>query len=352
MLSPKCYMLSKYGSFSMLGIAIAFWFSSTSSAIAKDSIHAKRREEFTFITHTLEAVYSYLEIKQKRYHFSYAALKAKTAHRVEAVRSDAAYHVVLKKFIARFHDGHLRLIFSTGPSPPVKRPAAVTHRSVGSGILLTHIARLTGNQSLIRRELSRGLTLLRRARGLIVDLRSNPGGNNQTSFDYVAKLFSKPILLGHSSVRLSKLVLAQRPHYRQLYPPDPKRPGFSIWREAILEPQTTSGFQGPIAVLINQGCYSSCESTALAFKQSGRATLYGQSTGGGSGNPITIDLPYSRGKLMVPTWMFRMPDGKLLEDRGVSPQVVLKRSSDALAVAIKQMKSAIRATQNSKARRP
>ena len=84
-------------------------------------------------------------------------------------------------------------------------------------------------------------------------------------------------------------------------------------------------------MLIDKGCYSSCESTALAFKESGRARLYGAATGGGSANPMAFDLPYTKGKLLVPTWVFVKPGGELLEDNGVKPHAKTPGAADPLA---------------------
>lgn len=97
-----------------------------------------------------------------------------------------------------------------------------------------------------------------------------------------------------------------------------------------------------MAVLIDRRCYSSCESTALALKASGLGRLYGQTTGGGSANPVQIELPITAGKLMVPTWIHEMPDGKLLEDNGVTPHVVLPLKEDALRRALADIRKKLR----------
>jgi hypothetical protein len=295
---------------------------------------SRRLDEALFVTKKLETVYAYLEVKQKRYGFSYPELKRRYLDRVRRIRTDAAHRTTLASFLEAFHDGHLRLLLP-GKAAATAGPA-VTHRFLPGRILLTRIQRFSGAR--VAADLRRGLGLLRRARALVVDLRGNPGGNNRTAFDYVARLFSDPILLGKSSVKLSADVLARRPHYREIYPPDPARPGFARWREARIEPLARVSFAGPIAVLVDRGCYSSCESTALAFKQSGRARLYGEATGGGSANPMAVDLPHTRGKLQLPTWVFVKPDGELLEDNGVKPHVV---AADPLAPALAEIRRAL-----------
>jgi C-terminal processing protease CtpA/Prc len=56
--------------------------------------------------------------------------------------------------------------------------------------------------------------------------------------------------------------------------------------------------------------------------------------GGGSANPITIRLPISGGELSVPTWIQLMPDGRLLEDNGVSPDIEVAPGQDCLTAAL------------------
>jgi hypothetical protein len=296
---------------------------------ARAEAETPRLAELRFVLDKLERVYSHLEIKQKRYGFAYRELRLAAVDRVRRSRTDAEHLAALGALLRGFHDGHLKLVLPD--DRPETRGPAVTHRWLRGRVLLTRIARLFGDQRAIRRELRRGLELLGRARGLIVDLRGNPGGNNSLSFDYVARLFERPIRIGKSSARLSPEVLARRPHYREIYPPDPARPGFARWREAVIEPRTKQGFTGPVAVLIDRDCYSSCESTALAFKHSGRARLYGAATGGGSANPMAFDLPHTRGKLLVPTWIFVKPGGELLEDNGVKPHAARPEAADPMA---------------------
>ena len=59
-------------------------------------------------------------------------------------------------------------------------------------------------------------------------------------------------------------------------------------------------------------------------------------------NPLFIDLPLTRTRLMVPTWIHIMPDGALLEDNGVPPDLRLSPGRDALAVAVKEIRGRLK----------
>jgi hypothetical protein len=293
-----------------------------------------RLKEFQLITATLERAYSYLQIKQKRWRFSYSQLKSTYEKRLSELKGMKDYRNLLREFLGHFKDGHLRINYPRAGSQPgsTQMAPAISHRWVGHGILLTRIARLWGDEKAIAKGLNEGLTKLKSARALIVDLRGNGGGNDALVLDYISKIVPRRIPLGRVSLRLSPEVLGQRPHYKRLYQPDPSRPGYSLWLPLFVEPQTKTGFSGPIAVLIDKACYSSCETAALAFRVSQVATLYGQATGGGSANPIFIKLPRG-GKMMVPTWIHRVPGGKLLEDNGIAPHTVLKPTVNADKIA-------------------
>ena len=291
-----------------------------------------RDAEFRFVCGKLETVYSYLDTKQKRHGFAYAMVKEEARRAVAAATNEIGYRAAMNRMLKRFNDGHLRINYRPPPGQKKKAgklPPAVTHRWLPGRVLLTRIRRLWGDPAPIRKALTVGLKKLGRARALVVDLRGNGGGDDALAFDYITRLVARPIPLGRISLRISAEVMGKNPGYARMFKPDPARPGYTNWWVHTLEPKTKKSFAGPVAVLIDRGCYSSCEGTALAFKNSGLARLYGQATGGGSANPVLIDLPVTAGKLMVPTWIQVMPDGKLLEDNGVAPDVVLPPGQDA-----------------------
>jgi len=298
-----------------------------------------RLAEFQFIAAKLESVYSHLQSKQKNYGFSYAALKAQYQERVRSSVSDSDYQAALRAFLGSFHDPHLWISFDSNPPPnPVESPAVVNTWTT-DGILITKIARLWGDAAEIRSGLEASLKLAKGAKALIIDLRGNGGGNDSLAYDYISKLVAKEIPLGQYSIRISAEAIAK--FGGQDLTPDPNRPGFSEWKKESLSPQTKESFPGPIGVLIDGGCVSSCEGTTVAFKFSGAATLYGSRTAGSSGNPVSVPLPVTKGSIMIPTWIHIMPDGNPVEDHGILPDVAVPTSQDALEVALKDIRSKI-----------
>ncbi|HKA91266.1 MAG TPA: S41 family peptidase, partial [Haliangiales bacterium] len=153
------------------------------------------------------------------------------------------------------------------------------------------------------------------ARGLVVDLRGDGGGTEQIAVIIASALSPRVVVGGSRRVRLSARARAARPEWRDLAE-DTARPGWS----ADLPLATTGGGMdpGPIAVLIDAGCRSSCEQLALLLRAGG-ARLFGETTGGSSGAPIEVHLPQSGAWVEIPAWALVDPSGDPVEGHGVVP---------------------------------
>jgi len=278
----------------------------------------EREAEALFILGKMETVYSHLENKQKLFGFSYAAVKEQFLSRVRAAGSDSEYRAALREFIKLFSDPHLSAAFYDGgsqPQPP--QPPAVTNTLTEDGILITRVSRLTGEPEEFEKGFGESLELAKNARALVVDMRGNHGGNDGYTRSYISLLIDKPIPAGRVTIKISSETLAR---YGELEE-DPENPGWTPFLRGVIQPRGDSPFKGPVAMLIDGGCVSSCEGSAVMFKFSGIARLYGETTMGSSGYPVTIPLPHSSGAVRIPTWIQIQPDGNPIEDHGVEPHV-------------------------------
>lgn len=302
-----------------------------------------RLAEFDFITASLERVYSHLENKQRLFGFSFPALAAEYRERIRSSAGEDDYRREVYSFIETFSDPHLGVRFS---GPAAGRTAAagapiVKNALTEDGILLTRIERLYGTeqeQAQLLAGLDESLALARTARALVVDMRGNPGGNDAFGRYFISRLVAHPIPTGRTTVRISKETLER---YGDRLQEDPARPGWGYWWEGEVQPETGESFKGPIALLIDGGCVSSCEGTAVMFKFSGAARLYGATTMGSSGYPAAVELPGGRGRVYIPTWIRVMPDGNPIEDHGVEPDVATEPAK-ALDRALADIRAALR----------
>jgi C-terminal processing protease CtpA/Prc len=294
--------------------------------------------EFDFICQTVADCYSYLTIKQQRYEFSFGDLTTRFRERLDTCKSDEEYIKIVREYLKSFHDGHLRLVLtdSSKNSPPKEPAISNNWDSENRNILVVRVRRLWDKDE-VKKSFAETLSLAKNSRGILFDLRNNGGGDDALAFDLFRKLIPKTLDGGRYSIKYSKELLKQRPFYETLYPNDPQRPGYSIFKAFPVEPEPEAFFNGPIAVVANKGCYSSCESMVVYLRFGNAAKVFGTRTGGGSGNPIFIDLPQTKGQLMVPTWIHVMPNGELLEDNGVPPNEFIEDEQQALAAAMRYL---------------
>ena len=138
-------------------------------------------------------------------------------------------------------------------------------------------------------------------RGLIVDLRDNPGGLLNSAVEVAEPFFKKGELIVYTQGR--------RPEDRDEY------------RAAAPEPPLAI----PVAVLINAGSASAAEIVAGALKDTRRAVIIGERSFG-KGSVQTI-LPLREGEgLRLTTARYYTPSGVTIHEKGVTPDVEIVMS--------------------------
>jgi len=140
-------------------------------------------------------------------------------------------------------------------------------------------------------------------RGLIVDLRSNGGGNDQNGKDIAARFTD-----------------ATRLYRRVRFRDGPNHSDFGPFIDDFIAPGGAESFLGPVSVLTNRGILSSAESLLLAFEVLPNARTFGDFTGGGSANPE--QRQWTNGWIYtVSRWIEYRPDGSTFEGIGIEPDV-------------------------------
>ncbi len=143
---------------------------------------------------------------------------------------------------------------------------------------------------------------------LIIDVRENRGGSSRIAHDFANIFFKKTIVYG-KFVRKNKN-------------------GKLKTITGRLKPNETVFIDKPIAILTSDRCFSSNELFIAPFKISKRATLIGQSTAGGSANPISETIKISGKKFVVriPTWRFFLKGkNQPIEKTKIVPDIIYKR---------------------------
>lgn len=141
--------------------------------------------------------------------------------------------------------------------------------------------------------------------GLIVDVRSNGGGNNDYAYKLASTFFENSETVGYWQHKTGK----GHNDFSELQP---------IEVDASL---MQCKWLRPVAVLINSRCYSATNSFANAMRYAPYATLVGGQTGGGGGLPMSYELPNG--------WLIRLSSVPMYDrdkrsiEGGIQPNVAV-----------------------------
>lgn len=149
--------------------------------------------------------------------------------------------------------------------------------------------------------------VLSQTSALIIDIRNNGGGNGSNGFEILGYLTSQPFMQGRSVIRHFV------PPYRSWNRPDELDITIYDWK-----PYKGKLYDKPVAVLIGPDTYSAAEDFLVAFKSIQRGKLFGETTGGSTGQPIFFSLP-GGGMGRVCAKRDLMADGTEFVGKGIAP---------------------------------
>jgi C-terminal processing protease CtpA/Prc len=152
------------------------------------------------------------------------------------------------------------------------------------------------------------------AKGLIVDVRRNRGGNSNNDYELLSMLTDKPFQA--SSWR----TLDYRPADRSWG----NLPGWWKGTDSV-NPDSAHFFSKPVIVLMSSRTFSAAEDFVVAFDAMRRGTLVGETTAGSTGNGLRFKLP-GGGSASICTKDNAYPDGRVFEGVGIPPHVKVSPS--------------------------
>ena len=201
---------------------------------------------------------------------------------------------------------------------PSLRSHVVKIRGVRHGYVRLHTFRAGTAERLERavRRMIRG-----GAKGVIVDMRDNPGGLISQAIGSVSLFVDEAVVCTTSGLHQNRRVFRTSGESR--FP------------------------RVPLVILVNAGSASAAEIVAAALKEHGRAVVVGRRTFGKASVQSVRPLT-NGGALKLTTATYRTPNGRDLAERGVRPSVRANddprtRADEALARAQQALFSLIRA---------
>ena len=191
-----------------------------------------------------------------------------------------------------------------GGTPPLIQGAGLSYGWVTDRI--GYIGIRSFHNPAVRHGIDDALAMLADVDGLILDLRSNGGGSDRNAEAVAARLAHERYL-----------------YRRVVYRNGPSHDDFTEPIDDYIEPYGEHRFTGPLAVLTNRRVYSAAESFVLALRPRPHTVQVGDTTGGGSGNPLGRELP-NGWVFQVPRWIEYDPHGETYEDVGLGPDVFIQ----------------------------
>lgn len=172
---------------------------------------------------------------------------------------------------------------------------------VGKDKKLVHIkVNRFGDKTLAEWEKSVAEVLAKKGRGVILDLRNNPGGYLQRAIDLGSEFIESGVVVQQQGVEGTE--------------------SFSVDRRGRL-------YGMPLVVLVNRGSASASEILAGALKERLGAKLVGEKTFGKGTVQEVEDLPGGAGiHITIAKWL--LPSGKNIHKDGIEPDVLIEYVAD------------------------
>ncbi|HTR79157.1 MAG TPA: S41 family peptidase [Gemmatimonadaceae bacterium] len=252
-----------------------------------------------------------------------------------AAATDQAFADVLGQMVARLGDVHASITPGSGAAtigyvspwdtiPAYFNPGIVFARYVQDGRLTAgrHIryGMVAATVGYVRiasfvgsgwaSEMDAALDSMPAARGLVIDVRNNRGGDVTLAVNIARRFADRERTYAYVRLR--------------------NGPGHGDFTADIPETVAPRGhrFDGRVYVLTNRRDFSAAEDFVLAMRTSGRVTVVGDTTAGASGGPIVRQLP-NGWTFELSEWLEYTPGHRLFEGIGLAPDVVVKATAGA-----------------------
>jgi hypothetical protein len=266
--------------------------------------------------------YSFFELKKIDWDSMYAVYRPL----VPLAQNDQEFFTLLSNMALELKDGHVNVIspygisrydYSKGNSLAGPRDVmgnVFNVSQVGSSMVYAEVLRQNVGYISIKtfgadleeyEKIDEILQEFEKEDGLIIDVRGNGGGSTTKSQTIATRFADK-----------------ERLYLKVKYKNGPGHRDFTDWDERTVAPQGKQQYKKPVVVLTDRQTFSAAEEFVLAMRLFPNVTIVGDTTGGGSGNPILRELP-NGWTFRLSSWIAADPDNNTYEGVGLAPDVVV-----------------------------
>lgn len=203
----------------------------------------------------------------------------------------------------------------------VIRDAVVTpvvhYKVLGNGIAYVRLDHFLSKHAVA--EMAAALKKASTQRGLILDLRNNPGGDLEIAIEITAMLLPEGSIVELKSRDGNKLVTERVSVLKELMVLEGTGKGQKMQAQVEKRPELIVDRKLPVVVLVNEYSASAAELLSGALQKSGRATVVGSPTVGKGVGQVMIDLPFDR-TIGVTNFEF-LPAAQSIDWVGIVPDI-------------------------------
>jgi len=159
------------------------------------------------------------------------------------------------------------------------------------------------------------LSQIQAAKGLVIDLRHNGGGNSQNGISILQMITSAPF----------QWESERTPDYRAVYRAYGLSQRATALAQPLFSPDLNHHLSLPLVILTSAETFSAGEDFVALFDSMHRGLVIGEPTAGSTGQPFSFKLP-GGGSARICTKDTRTPDGHVYMGVGLQPQILVRPS--------------------------
>lgn len=267
-----------------------------SSCVKEDNYDNTRQGNFEALWKLMNEHYCFFDYKQQELGVDWDEVHTRYARQVNEKMTNAQLFEVLCNMIAELKDGHVNLSasfdygrnWSFYEDYPLNYNDSIVqlylghHYQIASGLKyvtfddnIGYVRCETFESGIGDGNVSLMLNNLATCSGLIIDVRSNSGGQLTKAHTLASHFTNEKLLIGYISHKTGTA-----------------RNAFTAPKAEYLDPASDGiRWQKPVVVLTNRGVFSAANDFVKYMKQCPNVTIMGDKTGGGSGMPFNSELP-------------------------------------------------------------
>lgn len=274
---------------------VVYHLSFSLACVDEEEFEDTRHGNFEALWSIMDQRYCFFDYKQHEYGLDWNEVYARYRPRIDEEMTSDQLFEVLGNMLGELRDGHVNLSaphdnarywswyenYPANYSDSLERRYLGTDYKISSGLRyrilddnIGYIRYSSFTNAIGEGNLDEVLQSMMLCRGIIIDIRSNGGGN----LNYAAKLASRFVkektLVGYSQHKTGK-----------------GHSDFSAMEPKYLEPSSRIRWHKPVCVLTNRHVFSAANEFVMYMKALPGVSIVGDHTGGGAGMPFSSSLP-------------------------------------------------------------